>query len=381
MPSVDLPLLTSNDRGFKLKSDSFNFRHACISPASLTQTTTTPSSCVVLAAPRVDRPGSVESILWDTTLGLALASRETTLPTLLDREGLDSLAILPLPSGLVGLAYTPTPDTTGLDTQAQLAKRLTLHAMACTAPAQMNLASVVGKRALTQQYVDDAEAPVSASAKPEDASNSVKENSLLTEVEKYLTHDAATRDVTAAEKAYSSWSTATDKKDWKSASTRRLAKSLIQLAVPAQKDLSIASAIVLDLLHRRRVSDSDVDGGLTTRLSEHRSWELVGQALDSLDDVSEGTQVSVLAAYLNSDGSDEGNIRITLSELLRHVVKAPASPSTLRSSLKKRLSADNLKPILQVLDRWLALELEQTAIDGPVKTDSPGTAYVRPGRL
>lgn len=316
--------------------------------------------------------------MWDTSLGLALASTETILPTLLDREGLESLAICPLPLGLVGLAYTPTSDTAGLDTQAQLAKRLTVHAMACSAPAQLNLASVVGKRALTQQFVDDAKEPSysKASASAETSVVHAKDEAFFQSLQRWLTQDASTRDAKAGDKSYRVWRDGRKKSiGLKSGFARRL----LRLAVPTQKNLSVPHIPVLDLLRSRRVSDMDVEGGLTQQLIQHECWELVMQALESLDDVPEDAQISALAMFLSLDAKAKAESRITLPQLLYRVVKAPSSPSILRSAMKKRLNADNVKSLLQVINRWLDLDLRQTAIDGTVTSESPGTLYVSKG--
>jgi hypothetical protein len=362
----------------QLKTDQFQIRNARLSPVSLTQATSTPSHCLLLAVPRLDRSGTVDVSLWDTSLGLALAHREISLPTLLEREGLDSLSIVPLPNGLVGLAYTPTPDVTGLDTQAQLAKRSTVHAMSCVAPAQMNLASVVGKRALTTQYLQETSAS-SAARKTVRSSIETSEEALLLTLEKLL--GSTTRDVTAAEDAFNAWLSSSEgeklakiKKKIAHLSARQ-ARRIMQLAVPAKLDEAVAVHIVHNLLMGKKISDSSVEGGLTYNVLQRRNWDIVRVCLRSCDDIPESTLVAILAVYLGPDARKVG-IRYPLERWLKLIVQVPTSPSILRSCLKKQLNAEDVKSILQVLDNWLSSESKQIALDGDVKSNSPGSAHV-----
>lgn len=380
---ITLPFLSTNEQSLYLKTDHFQIRHARLSPVSLTQATATPSHCLLLAVPRLDRPGTVDVSLWDTSLGLALAHREIALPTLLERDGLDSLSIVPLPSGLVGLAYTPTPDVAGLDTQAQLAKRSTLHAMSCVAPAQMNLASVVGKRALTLQYVQEASASATASKKV-GSSIETKEEALVQTLEKLLGGDTRTRDVAAAEEAFSAWLASSEgekaakpKKKLALLSSRQ-ARRIMQLAVPVKLDETVAVQIVHNLVAGKKISDSSVEGGLTYNLLQRRNWEAVHACLRSCDDIPESTLVAILAVYLGPDAR-KARIRIPLEKWLRLIVQVPTSPSILRSCLKKQLNAEDVKAILQVLDNWLASESKQFALDGDAKSNSSGSAHVSSG--
>lgn len=320
--------------------------------------------------------------MWDANLGLALAHQVLALPTLLEREGTNSLSIQPLPGGLVGLAYTPTPDMTGLDTQAQLAKRSTLHAMSVTAPVQMNLASVVGKRALTQLYIAEPASSAASSTKS-GAVDGTEEDDIVAKLEQLLASDSPTRDVEAAEETFAAWLKPAGeesqgrhslKKRMSSLSAKQ-ARRLLRLAVPDKLDDPVASRIAHDLIAAKKVSDSSIKEGLTFNLLERRNWGLVSAALLACEDIPESTLVSILAVFLGPDARKAGS-KLSLEKVLRNVIRVPTSPSTLRTCLKKQLNAEEVKAILRVLDNWLAADSKQTAIDGPISSASPGTVYV-----
>lgn len=363
----------------QLKNDLFSIRHARLSPASSAQATSHPSHCLVLAVPRADRPGTVDISLWDTSLSLALEHRELALPPLLEKESLESLSIRPLPADLVGLSYTPASDAAGLDTQAQHARRSTLHAVSCIAPAQMTLASVAGKRALTQQYVQEFEQLAAVSRKT--SQSDTREEVLIQTLEKLLGSDARTRDIKSAEEAFSAWMSSVEggenrgklKKKMAHLSSKQ-ARRIVQLAVPSKSDLAVSPYIVQSVVTGKKISDSSIDGGLTSNLLERRNWDLVRLVLLSCDDIPESTLVAVLAVYLGPDARKPG--RYPLERLLKPIVQVPTSPSILRSCLKRQLSGVELKAILQVLDYWLTLESKDVALDGSIKSASPGLTYV-----
>lgn len=315
---------------------------------------------------------------------MALAHREMPLPPLHDKRGLDSLLVAPLPGDLVGISYTPAADATGLDTQAQLARRSTLHAMVCIAPAQMTLASVVGKRALTQQYVQESEQNATTVRKTNPQSDS-REEALIQTLERLLDSDAPSRDVKAAEEAFGVWTESVEGGENRGKLRKKMAhlsskqaRHIIQLAVPSKLDQAVCPYIVQSILTGKKISDASISGGLTSNFLERRNWDLVRLALLSCDDIPESALVAILAVHLGPDARKP--TRHSLERLLRLVVQVPVSPSILRSCLKRQLSGGELKAILQVLDYWLALESKHIALDGLVKSPSPGVTYVSKGR-
>jgi hypothetical protein len=374
-----------------LKQDLLQLHYARLAPLSstnpLSSSQLVPTSCLLLVAPRGDQSGTIEMILWDINLGLALAQTEVTLSTPLEQPGLDSLSITLFPSSLVTVAYTPSLDP---EASSQLAKRSSVHAVAFTAPQHTNLASVVGKQALTSRYI--ASSAVSATQVSQAVTTTKGEtrtdtifNKMLRRLEEHLGSDKP-RSVTEAEKVWQSWLnvdvTAPASEQNKSKAqlqmaslSSKMARHVLKLALPVNVSQEVPWQIVRDLLINKKVTDSSVADGLVTLLIARGRWDLVKVALQTCDDIPESSLVTILSTYLQERASNATN-KITFEHLFHLVMQAPASPAVLRSNLRKLLTAEEVRSILLVLNSWMSHAVKNASLDSPHDSKTPDTSLV-----
>ncbi|KZV76037.1 hypothetical protein PENSPDRAFT_646585 [Peniophora sp. CONT] len=297
------------------------------------------SSLVLLAALTSDSAPSVAILLLDLTYSVVLAEHTMSIPSSHSSSSGYLLQLVAASPSQVLLSLSPK----------QSGSRAAVYAIPVIVPARSTLAGAMRATSLGANWLVQP-----ADNAPESSSIGEAGQTMLKKVESALSQ----KRVPDAESAYAAYIKPQGATTPSNELLRRLVVANFQSGRPH------APKIVEDLLKRKLVSNSMVDGGLLPALEERKAFDLLQLALKTVIDIPESDFLAalrpvVVAHVKSSTGDDEMQVDGSLSPpalapFLALVVAYPTSPAPLRLAIRRHLSApENVVAVLEVLDGWL----------------------------